>query len=142
MQLYYAGAERCGSYDDLWFDEKHFNGSSAKKIMNAPISTHTDKLPLMEHFYTLQGEGNHTGNAAYFIRLGGCDIGCVWCDVKESWDAAKHEKYAIEDIVNLVKSTSSKIAVITGGEPAMYDLSRLVSQLKNAGIRAHIETSG
>jgi organic radical activating enzyme len=96
----------------------------------------------MEHFYTLQGEGVHTGKAAYFIRLGGCDVGCVWCDVKESWDAAKHPQYAIEDLVAIVKATPAQIVVITGGEPLMHDLSLLTTALRNAGLRIHIETSG
>lgn len=96
----------------------------------------------MEDFYTIQGEGFYQGHAAYFIRLGGCDVGCVWCDVKESWDADQHPKVAIEELVSKAKSSGSKIAVITGGEPAMYDLGRLTELLKHAGLRTHIETSG
>lgn len=96
----------------------------------------------MEDFYTIQGEGFYQGHAAYFIRLGGCDVGCVWCDVKESWDADQHPKVAIEELVSKAKSSGSKIAVITGGEPAMYDLGRLTELLKQAGLRTHIETSG
>lgn len=99
-------------------------------------------FPVMEHFYTLQGEGRYTGNAAYFIRLGGCDVGCVWCDVKESWDASIHPQFRISEIVSWVKNVNASIAVITGGEPAMYDLSQLCSSLKANGIRVHIETSG
>lgn len=96
----------------------------------------------MEHFYTLQGEGLFSGQAAYFIRLGGCDVGCVWCDVKESWNAAAHPRMSVEDIVAAATSQPGRIAVITGGEPAMHDLSALTQGLKQAGFRRHIETSG
>lgn len=99
-------------------------------------------LPLMEDFYTIQGEGYYQGHAAYFIRLGGCDVGCVWCDVKESWDASKHPSISVEEIVTRAKSSGSEIVVITGGEPAMYDLTVLTSELKKAGFRTNIETSG
>ena len=99
-------------------------------------------LPVMEHFYTLQGEGMYTGNAAYFIRLGGCDVGCVWCDVKDSWDAGKHPLRTIENIVQLVKETPAPIAVITGGEPLMHNLDALTKALKKEGVRTHMETSG
>jgi 7-carboxy-7-deazaguanine synthase len=99
-------------------------------------------LPVMEDFYTLQGEGSHQGKAAYFIRLGGCDVGCVWCDVKDSWDAAAHPRENIEDLVTKVKQTSAEIVVITGGEPLLHDLTELTSGLKNAGLKTHIETSG
>lgn len=96
----------------------------------------------MEHFYTLQGEGMHQGKAAYFIRLGGCDVGCVWCDVKESWDASKHPQYKIEELLFNVAQTPARIVVITGGEPLLHDLTELTKQLKNAGLKTHIETSG
>lgn len=96
----------------------------------------------MEHFYTLQGEGFHQGRAAYFIRLGGCDVGCVWCDVKESWDAAAHPLMEVRDLVTIVKSTAAEIVVITGGEPLMHPLDFLTSQLQAAGLKTHIETSG
>lgn len=99
-------------------------------------------LPVMEHFYTLQGEGYYQGQAAYFIRLGGCDVGCVWCDVKESWNAENHPLLKAEDIVSTVKKTPAKIVVITGGEPLLHDLSALTFQLKSQGLRAHVETSG
>ena len=99
-------------------------------------------LPLMEDFYTIQGEGFYQGHAAYFIRLGGCDVGCVWCDVKESWDASAHPLCHVADIRNRVVRSGSKIAVVTGGEPGMYDLSSLTKELKDAGMRTHIETSG
>src|SRR5215203_4795010 len=100
------------------------------------------KLPVMEHFYTLQGEGVYTGKAAYFIRLGGCDVGCVWCDVKDSWDGGKHPLWKIDDLVKTVKETPAQIVVITGGEPLMHDLTELTTKLHNAGLKTHIETSG
>ncbi len=98
--------------------------------------------PVMEHFYTLQGEGFHTGKAAYFIRLGGCDVGCVWCDVKDSWDAAKHPHMSVEAIVAAATAHPGRIAVITGGEPAMHDLTYICEGLHSAGFQVHIETSG
>ena len=104
--------------------------------------TSSPALSLMEHFYTLQGEGRYSGQASYFIRLGGCDVGCTWCDVKESWDATKHPQVTIEDIVNVVRVSGSPIAVITGGEPLMHNLTGLTEQLKSIGVRTHIETSG
>ncbi len=100
------------------------------------------RYPVMEHFYTIQGEGYYTGTAAYFIRLGGCDVGCAWCDVKDSWDAAKHPLYTVSELVDFVKSQNAHLCVITGGEPAMYDLAPLVNALKADGIQANIETSG
>lgn len=96
----------------------------------------------MEHFYTLQGEGFHSGKASYFIRLGGCDVGCVWCDVKDSWDASKHPQLHVEEIVSLASEQPCRVAVITGGEPAMYDLTALCDGLRDAGFQTHIETSG
>lgn len=101
-----------------------------------------EKLPVMEHFYTIQGEGYHQGSAAYFIRLGGCDVGCVWCDVKDSWDANKHPLYNTNDLVAEVKKTPAKIVVITGGEPLMHNLKELTHQLQANGLKTHIETSG
>ena len=100
------------------------------------------RLPLMESFYTIQGEGVYTGHAAYFIRLGGCDVGCVWCDVKESWDAEKHPLTEIPAMVSQAKATGAPVVVVTGGEPAMYDLSALTAEIRKQGMRAHIETSG
>ena len=96
----------------------------------------------MEHFYTLQGEGFHQGKAAYFIRLGGCDVGCVWCDVKDSWDASKHPILTIESLKLKVKETPAKIVVITGGEPLMHNLDELTKELQSVGLKTHIETSG
>src|SRR6476469_5314615 len=98
-------------------------------------------LPVMEHFYTLQGEGFHQGKAAYFIRLGGCDVGCVWCDVKESWDAEKHPMTEMGMLKSEFKKTPADIVVITGGEPLMYDLDELTNELISAGFKTHIETS-
>lgn len=100
------------------------------------------KLPIMEAFYTLQGEGFHSGKAAYFIRLGGCDVGCVWCDVKESWDASIHPQLSITEIVEAALKFEGRMAVITGGEPLMYDLTELTYELQNAGFQTNIETSG
>lgn len=98
-------------------------------------------LPLMEEFYTIQGEGYHTGRAAYFIRVGGCDVGCHWCDVKESWDPLKHPATKIGQIIeNAAKH--SKTIVITGGEPLTWDMGPLTSGLKNLDMQVHIETSG
>jgi len=96
----------------------------------------------MEAFHTVQGEGLYSGQAAYFIRLGGCDVGCAWCDVKESWDASAHPQLEIEAIVAEASSFQSRIAVITGGEPLMHDLGPLTQALRDAGFRTHIETSG
>lgn len=95
----------------------------------------------MEHFYTIQGEGAYTGQAAYFIRLGGCDVGCVWCDVKESWDASKHPTHTIEEMVDWVKHAGAMLAVITGGEPLIHELDALTEALHKAGIKTNIETS-
>jgi organic radical activating enzyme len=101
-----------------------------------------EPLPVMEHFYTIQGEGAFSGQAAYFIRLGGCDVGCVWCDVKDSWDAGAHQKYPVNEIISWTNTYPAKIAVITGGEPLMYNLESLTKELKNIGFRTHVETSG
>jgi len=99
-------------------------------------------LPVMEHFYTLQGEGYHQGKAAYFIRLAGCDVGCVWCDVKDSWDASKHPKVELDVLIEKVKKNPAEIVVITGGEPLMHNLDELTESLHKEGLKTHIETSG
>ena len=99
-------------------------------------------LPLMEEFYTIQGEGFHTGKAAYFIRLGGCDVGCHWCDVKESWDAELHPLTSADQIVENALKYPSRAVVVTGGEPLLYNLSYLTAQLQQKGIKTFIETSG
>ncbi|MGB0934233.1 MAG: 7-carboxy-7-deazaguanine synthase QueE [Lishizhenia sp.] len=102
----------------------------------------TTSYPIMEQFYTIQGEGSYSGKAAYFIRLGGCDVGCVWCDVKESWEAQKHPNTTVERILEEVKVSNTNFVVITGGEPAMYDLTPLIDALHNLNIEVAIETSG
>ncbi len=129
--------------------------------MEVEILNKIETLPVMESFYTIQGEGYHQGKAAYFIRLGGCDVGCVWCDVKDSWDINKYPHKSVLDIVNEAKLEienwqsktnsqqlaacnrhSSTIAVITGGEPLMHDCTSLTNELFKAGFNTHIETSG
>lgn len=105
-------------------------------------ATTTQNLPVMEAFYSLQGEGYHTGKAAYFIRLGGCDVGCHWCDVKESWDADKHPRESIAQIIAGARKHEPAIVIITGGEPLMYPLDELCQGLKDSGLRTHLETSG
>jgi 7-carboxy-7-deazaguanine synthase len=99
-------------------------------------------LPVMEDFYTIQGEGFNSGKAAYFIRIGGCDVGCHWCDVKESWDAALHPLVKVEDVIAKVVASGSKAAVITGGEPLQYNMDHFTSKLKEKNIETFIETSG
>lgn len=99
-------------------------------------------LPLMEEFYTLQGEGFHTGQAAYFIRIGGCDVGCHWCDSKESWDASKYPPVPVDLIIENAASFPAKAIVVTGGEPLLYNLDYLCQGLKSKGIRTFLETSG
>lgn len=98
-------------------------------------------LPIMEHFYTLQGEGAHTGMASYFIRIGGCDVGCHWCDVKESWEAGKHPLTDVDELIEEVLKYSKTI-VLTGGEPLMWNLDYITAKLKEKGCTIHIETSG
>lgn len=106
------------------------------------MSTQFLQLPVMEHFYTIQGEGYNTGKAAFFIRLGGCDVGCVWCDVKESWDAGMHTLMSLEDLLAEAKKHHAKNIVITGGEPCMYDLTEITSRLNSNGFALWLETSG
>lgn len=110
--------------------------------MTTPTTISPAALPLMEDFYTIQGEGFFQGHAAYFIRLGGCDVGCVWCDVKESWDASAHPVVAVAEMANRAALSGTAIAVVTGGEPVMYDLSLLTEALKSRGLKTNIETSG
>lgn len=110
----------------------------------------TQQLLVMESFYTLQGEGFHQGKAAYFIRLGGCDVGCSWCDVKESWDPSVHPGFSVKEIVqkalknlsHLSGSSQKNIAIVTGGEPLMQDCTDLTQQLQQAGFCTHLESSG
>lgn len=99
-------------------------------------------LPLMEAFYTIQGEGTFSGHPAYFIRLGGCDVGCVWCDVKESWEGEKWPVVSIKDIVSGALVYPSRLVVITGGEPLMYELGPLTNLLRENGFTINMETSG
>ncbi len=110
--------------------------SIAKNKLNGEV------LPVMERFYSIQGEGLHTGKAAYFIRLAGCNVGCHWCDVKESWDKNKHPEIAIEQLVKDAKQSGAPIVIITGGEPTMHSLKKLTRLLKNEGLKIHLETSG
>lgn len=127
---------------------------------NHKTSIHQTEFPVMESFYTLQGEGFHQGKAAYFIRLAGCDVGCVWCDVKDSWDAAKHPTFHIDEIISKLKRETgisnwelgnglqpstlnlNPIVVVTGGEPLMHDLTQLTKALHATGFQTNIETSG
>lgn len=111
----------------------------AKKPQN--LQRFSDPFPVMEHFYTIQGEGMYQGKAAYFIRLAGCDVGCVWCDVKESWTQG-YPQFLAKELTDMVLATPARIVVITGGEPLMHDLKALTSSLQSAGLRTHIETSG
>lgn len=99
-------------------------------------------LPVMEHFYTIQGEGYYQGRAAYFLRLGGCDVGCPWCDVKESWLADVHKKMSVVEIAETIAQSGAKVCVITGGEPFMHDLTALTTAIREKNIRTHVETSG
>lgn len=99
-------------------------------------------LPVMEHFYTLQGEGYHSGRAAYFIRLAGCDVGCVWCDVKESWTISPEQYLTIDQLPEALSNAAADFVVITGGEPTMHDLTELTSVLKENGFEIAIETAG
>ncbi len=96
----------------------------------------------MEAFYTIQGEGFHQGRAAYFIRLGGCDVGCFWCDVKDSWDVTAHPVLPVEQIIEEAKANPGRLAVITGGEPLMHNLNELTRALHEAGFETNMETSG
>lgn len=102
----------------------------------------TTTLPVMEAFYTIQGEGYHQGKAAYFIRLGGCDVGCFWCDVKDSWDAAAHGQQSVSSIIETASEHPARLAVITGGEPLLHDLNELTKRLHACGFQTNIETSG
>ncbi len=106
------------------------------------VEVTVETLPVMEAFYTLQGEGFHQGKAAYFIRLGGCDVGCVWCDVKESWDAYTHPQLSIAGIVATAREYPGRLAVDTGGEPLLHNLDQLTESLHTAGFQTNIETSG
>jgi len=110
-----------------------------KEIQNLVSSG--EMLPLMEEFYTIQGEGYHKGTAAYFVRIGGCDVGCHWCDVKESWNAELHPPTGIKSIAENASNYSNTV-VVTGGEPLMWNMGPLTSMFKKKGMQVHIETSG
>ena len=110
--------------------------------MEAELTEKRTQWPIMEQFYTIQGEGFYSGRPAYFIRTGGCDVGCVWCDVKESWEAENHPNTHLDKILADVKARKCDFCVITGGEPAMYDIRALVNELKKERIEVAIETSG
>lgn len=116
------------------------------KIESVDIDTskkiETLQIPIMESFSTLQGEGFHTGKASWFIRTGGCDVGCHWCDVKESWDANAHPSKTVKEIVDDVKTANAEIVIITGGEPLMYDMDILTSAIRDSDKKVHVETSG
>ena len=99
-------------------------------------------LPLMEEFYSIQGEGYYTGNSAYFLRIGGCDVGCYWCDVKESWDAKLHPLTKVSDMILNILKFPTETVVVTGGEPLMWNMNFLTKSLKEKGLRTHLETSG
>ncbi|MBT5699754.1 MAG: 7-carboxy-7-deazaguanine synthase QueE [Flavobacteriales bacterium] len=99
-------------------------------------------LPLMEEFYSIQGEGYYTGNSAYFLRIGGCDVGCYWCDVKESWDSKTHPPTKVSDMILNILNFPTETVVVTGGEPLMWNMSFLTKSLKEKGLRTHLETSG
>jgi organic radical activating enzyme len=122
--------------NDLSLHQIFYMGLSTKSAVDQGLM-----LPLMEEFYTIQGEGFHTGTAAYFIRIGGCDVGCHWCDVKESWDANIHPPTAIDDIVKNAKKYANTV-VVTGGEPLTWDMNPLTTLLKSKELKVHIETSG
>lgn len=99
-------------------------------------------LPLMEEFYSIQGEGYYTGNSAYFLRIGGCDVGCHWCDVKESWDSKTHPPTKVSDMILNILNFPTETVVVTGGEPLMWNMNFLTKSLKEKGLRTHLETSG
>ena len=118
--------------------KRNISLSKGTKIIHSPVS----ELPVMESFYTIQGEGFHQGKAAFFIRLGGCDVGCHWCDVKESWDASQFPLIPTDEIALKVSSYPAEICVVTGGEPLMYNLEELTGKIRRKGKKTHIETSG
>jgi len=123
--------------DALFLQKNH----ELRRIMQT-AGVIVETLPVMEAFYSLQGEGFHQGKAAYFIRLGGCDVGCVWCDVKDSWNASAHPQIPIPAIIARAKKYPGRLAVITGGEPLLHNLDQLTASLRRSGFRTNIETSG
>lgn len=113
-----------------------------KSLKQSVSDLNSVEYPLMEDFYTIQGEGAHSGRAAYFIRFAGCDVQCWWCDVKDSWDESKHPRVKTGDIVDRAVKSGSEIAVITGGEPLLHNLAPVTTRLRQEGLQVHIETSG
>jgi len=112
-------------------------------MITSSVKNHSERfLPVMEEFYSLQGEGVHTGKPAYFLRIGGCGVGCHFCDVKESWDANKHTLTAVDEIVQRIVANPAQAVVVTGGEPMLYDLDYLCDKLIDKGIQLFLETSG
>ena len=116
--------------------------SIEKELETSEKSLLDVQYPVMEHFYTIQGEGAHTGKASYFIRLAGCDVKCWWCDVKDSWDASKHPEIEVKTLVDSAVDSQAPFVVITGGEPLLHDLRPLCEALRQKGLKVHIETSG
>src|SRR5690606_26829121 len=126
MLLYYPCTPRGGTYDHLRTHEQYpESGISSTQIPSMIQDSRALTYPVMEHFYTLQGEGAYVGHGSYFIRLGGCQVGCVWCDVKESWPIENHPLMTVEEILASASAHATRLAVITGGEPAMHDLGPL-----------------
>lgn len=125
---------------EAWGQLRRF--SLPLNIMNSEVSDRRVTWPVVEAFYTIQGEGAQAGRPAFFIRTGGCDVGCVWCDVKESWDAEKHPMTSLDELLQKVDDHQPDFVVLTGGEPAMYDLSALAEAIQDRGIEVAIETSG
>ena len=120
---------------------QRMNASTNREI-GISANPQINELPIMETFYSIQGEGFYQGEAAFFMRLAGCDVGCVWCDVKESWDANLHHLRSIDSLVDEVMQTETKIVIITGGEPMMYNCNLLTEALQEKGYKTHLETSG
>lgn len=110
--------------------------------MILPDTQNGQLLPLADHFYSIQGEGNNAGKPVYFIRLGGCDVGCSWCDSKETWNPAKFPMVSVNEITSMVAETQANTVVITGGEPALYNLLPLCIELKKINLKIYLETSG
>lgn len=115
---------------------------AVKELIDIPHDILNVEYPIMEHFYTIQGEGVHSGRAAYFIRTAGCDVQCWWCDVKDSWEEQGHPVLKVSELIAAVRKSKAEFVVITGGEPLLHDLQPLTQALKREGLRTHIETSG
>jgi 7-carboxy-7-deazaguanine synthase len=111
-------------------------------ILDSVLKDSMATYPIMEHFHTIQGEGLHSGKSAYFIRTGGCDVKCWWCDVKDSWDESIHPRVTVKELVDCALNSNPAFVVITGGEPLLHDLGPLTREIHQAGLKVHIETSG